>query len=128
MHTLFSAYKRDGKKAVAGQNSHTCDFQLPPPAAGKVCDVDISSLSPCVESNLFAYDRSTPCIFLKLNKIFGWKPNFYNSSDHLPKAMPKLLTDHIQNVTAYDKNYVSKIVFFRELVSLMNSLEVRWLM
>lgn len=102
----ISAYKRDGKKTSAGQNIHNCDFKLPPPA-GKVCDVDISAWGPCVEENNFAYHKSTPCIFLKLNKIYGWKPKFYNSSENLPEQMPSDLKDHIKNMTAYDKNYVS---------------------
>lgn len=103
---VITAYKRDGKKAGAGQNIHNCDFKLPTPA-GKVCDVDISSWGPCVEENHFAYHKSTPCIFLKLNKIYGWRPKFYNSSDHLPPSMPEDLKEHIRNMTAYDKNYVS---------------------
>lgn len=102
----LSEYKRDANKSGAGQNIHNCDFKLPPPA-GKVCDVDVSLCSPCVEDNGFAYHKSTPCIFLKLNKIYGWKPEFYNSSDNLPSAMPDDLKEHIKNMTAYNKNYVS---------------------
>lgn len=98
-------YKRHGKPAGSGQNIHNCDFKLPPPA-GKVCAVDTRAWAPCVEENNYAYHKATPCIFLKLNKIFAWKPSFYNSSDHLPEAMPTDLREHIRNMTAYDKNYV----------------------
>ncbi|XP_047041943.1 sodium/potassium-transporting ATPase subunit beta-2-like [Helicoverpa zea] len=105
---FLAVYKRDGKKAGASQNIHNCDFQLPAPA-GKVCDVDISAWGPCLEDNHFAYQKSTPCVFLKLNKIFGWKPAFYNSSEHLPEEMPTDLKEHIKNMTAYDKNYLNMV-------------------
>lgn len=73
--------------------------------------MDVESWGPCVHENGFAYNKSTPCVFLKLNKIFGWKPQFYDTADSLPSAMPKDLVEHIRNMTAYDKNYVS-VVFF----------------
>ncbi|GBP78472.1 hypothetical protein EVAR_52278_1 [Eumeta japonica] len=107
--SFLQAYKRKGKTAGAGQNIHNCDFKLPPPA-GKVCDVDTRSWGPCVEENHFAYHKSTPCLFLKLNKIFAWRPDYYNSSDHLPATMPADLQDHIKNITAFDKNYVALVV------------------
>ncbi|KAH9636192.1 hypothetical protein HF086_007144 [Spodoptera exigua] len=105
---FLAVYKRDGKKSGASQNIHNCDFKLPAPA-GKVCDVDISAWGPCLEENHFAYQKSTPCVFLKLNKIFGWKPAFYNSSDSLPGEMPDDLKEHIRNMTAYDKNYLNMV-------------------
>lgn len=106
----ISAYKRDANKSGGSQNIHNCDFKLPPPA-GKVCDVDVNAWRPCTEENGFAYQKSTPCVFLKLNKIFGWRPAFYNSSDALPAAMPDDLKEHIKNMTAFDKNYVSSLCF-----------------
>ncbi|CAH2105102.1 unnamed protein product [Euphydryas editha] len=108
LSSFLQKYKRDANKSGAGQNIHNCDFKLPPPA-GKVCDVDVSLCSPCVEDNGFAYQKSTPCIFLKLNKIYGWKPEFYNSSDNLPSAMPDDLKEHIKNMTAYNKNYLNMV-------------------
>ncbi|XP_048487876.1 sodium/potassium-transporting ATPase subunit beta-2 [Plutella xylostella] len=108
LSTFLTLYKRDGKSGRAGKNIHNCDFKLPPPA-GKVCDVDISSWGPCTEENGFAYNKSTPCVFLKLNKIYAWKPKFYESSDALPEAMPKDLKEHIRNMTAYDKNYLKMV-------------------
>ncbi|XP_041988735.1 sodium/potassium-transporting ATPase subunit beta-2-like isoform X1 [Aricia agestis] len=108
LSNFLKTYKRDANKSIAGQNIHNCDFKLPPPA-GKVCDVDVNAWGPCTEENGFAYHMSTPCIFLKLNKIFGWKPEFYNSSDNLPAAMPEDLKEHIRNMTAYDKNYLNMV-------------------
>lgn len=89
-------------------NVHKCDFQLPPPA-GKVCDVDVRSWAPCVSENQYAYDRSTPCIFLKLNKIFGWRPQYYASADSLPDEMPAELREHIRNATAHDADLLNMV-------------------
>ncbi|KAH9636183.1 hypothetical protein HF086_007135 [Spodoptera exigua] len=61
-------YKKKGQTAGAGQNIYNCDFKnLPPP--GKVCDVDIRRLEPCIDENHFSFHKSSPCIFLKLNRL-----------------------------------------------------------
>lgn len=46
-----------------------CDFDKPKDA-GKVCKVDMSSWSPCIKEKNYSYDKGTPCIFLKLNKVY----------------------------------------------------------
>lgn len=42
-------------------------------SASKVCKFDTSSLGPCGKEN-FGYDSGSPCILLKLNKIYGLTP------------------------------------------------------
>lgn len=37
-----------------------------------------------------------PCIFLKLNKIFDWEPEYYEDDDKLPENMPEDLQKHIK--------------------------------
>lgn len=80
-----------------GQNIYNCDYTSPPPA-GQVCDVDIKNWSPCTQENNYNYHRSAPCIFLKLNKIYGWIPEFYNESGKLPDKMPNELKEHIKGI------------------------------
>ncbi|XP_050092403.1 sodium/potassium-transporting ATPase subunit beta-2-like [Anopheles aquasalis] len=41
--------------------------------------------------------RSAPCIFLKLNKIYGWEPVFYDDSSSLPSDMPSDLKEYIKD-------------------------------
>lgn len=76
-----------------------CSFDEPPPE-GKVCKVDISGWVPCTKELNYSYDRGTPCIFLKLNKIFNWMPDYYNDSDKLPEKMPEDLKNFIINEKA----------------------------
>jgi sodium/potassium-transporting ATPase subunit beta len=51
----------------------------------------------------FGYDKGSPCVFLKLNRIFGLENTPYNASD-LPEAMPKELKKHIKEQS--DQNQV----------------------
>ncbi|CAH1391585.1 unnamed protein product [Nezara viridula] len=73
-----------------------CDYNDTPDSPDKVCKVDISSWSPCVKENNYNYHNAAPCIFLKLNKIFGWMPEFYNDTEKLPENMPTDLKNHIK--------------------------------
>ncbi|XP_045511177.1 sodium/potassium-transporting ATPase subunit beta-2-like [Colias croceus] len=105
---FLSVYKKKGQTAGAGQNIFNCDFRnLPPP--GKVCDVDIRGFEPCTEENHFSYHKSSPCIFLKLNKIFGWRPEFYNDTNNLPLSMPPELQSSIKNITGYNRDAANMI-------------------
>lgn len=45
-----------------------CDYGKPP-AAGKVCDVDMTTWGQCTKKHKYGYNKSAPCIFLKLNKV-----------------------------------------------------------
>lgn len=91
-----AAYRRRGEEVVGSQNRQHCDYDSRP-SEGKVCEIDISSYNPCTTDNEYNYKKSAPCIFLKLNKIFNWKPDFYNDTNKLPKSMPEDLKTHILN-------------------------------
>ncbi|KAK7865071.1 hypothetical protein R5R35_008414 [Gryllus longicercus] len=84
-----------------------CDFgeEAPP---GKICDVDITSFHNCTSATEFGYARAQPCIFLKLNKIFNWRPTYYNATSGVAEGMPKELKSLVHNVTNADsrKDYV----------------------
>ncbi|KAL6430173.1 hypothetical protein ACFW04_007730 [Cataglyphis niger] len=72
-----------------------CDYNRPAPP-GKVCDVDMTDWGQCTKTKFYGFDKSAPCIFLKLNKIFGWVPQYYNDTKNLPDTMPADLQDHIK--------------------------------
>lgn len=101
----YIVYKVPGLTPGRGQNIYNCDYNQPPPA-GQVCDVDIKNWNPCTKENNYNYHKSAPCVFLKLNKIFGWIPEFYNNSNELPDAMPKSLQNYIKNVEKTDSHKV----------------------
>lgn len=57
----------------------------------------MASFYPCVSDKGYEYQTGKPCIFLKLNKIFKWQPDYYVSADELPSKMPESLKTHIKN-------------------------------
>uniref|UniRef100_A0A182RRH8 Sodium/potassium-transporting ATPase subunit beta n=2 Tax=Anopheles funestus TaxID=62324 RepID=A0A182RRH8_ANOFN len=80
-------------------NQVDCSFDNPPPE-GKVCKVPMTNWSPCVKDNRYNFKKKSPCIFLKLNKIYNWVPDMYNTSINLPEKMPDDLKEHIRGEEA----------------------------
>ncbi|XP_014608857.1 sodium/potassium-transporting ATPase subunit beta-2-like [Polistes fuscatus] len=95
LDAFLQEYQKDGASGVDVEQRIHCDYGKPVPA-GKVCDVDMSQWGQCTKEKKYGFNKSAPCIFLKLNKIFGWMPNFYNDTKNLPPGMPTDLRDHIK--------------------------------
>ncbi|KAK6622954.1 hypothetical protein RUM43_008806 [Polyplax serrata] len=87
------------------ENKVICDFDRPP-MPGKVCDVRIDDFGPCSKEKGYSYNQSSPCIFIKLNRIFNWVPEFYNETDSLPDEMDEDLKQHISETTPAERNVV----------------------
>ncbi|XP_077296718.1 nervana 1 [Arctopsyche grandis] len=87
------------------RNQVQCDFQRRP-GDGQVCAVNVGSWAPCTPSANYSYDHSSPCFFLKLNKIYGWVPDFYDDPNDLPEEMPPDLKEYIRNSTAEERRQV----------------------
>lgn len=103
---FISVYKTPGLTSGRGQNIFNCKYTSPPPP-GKVCDVNIKDFSHCTQENHYSYHKSSPCIFLKLNKIYGWVPEYYNDTSTLPKEMPQSLVEEIYNTSKTNPTEVS---------------------
>ncbi len=88
-------YKTPGLTPGRGQNIYNCKYASPPPP-GQVCDVNIKEFDVCTQENNYSYHKSSPCVFLKLNKIYGWIPEYYNQTNALPEGMPKHLKQYIE--------------------------------
>jgi len=65
----------------------------------------LSKLGACGTAN-YGYDEGKPCIFLKLNKIYGLQHDFFNNTADLPEDMPQGLKDHIGSKSGQDANQV----------------------
>ncbi|GLG92260.1 Sodium/potassium-transporting ATPase subunit beta-2 [Gryllus bimaculatus] len=94
---FLAVYKTPGLTPGRGQNIHNCDYDKPP-KKGQVCNVDIKNWHPCIQENHYNYHKSSPCIFIKLNKIYNWIPEYYNESLNLPEQMPDDLKQYIHNL------------------------------
>jgi len=66
---------------------------------------DVSTLGDCAKEG-HGYNEGKPCVFLKLNKIYGLQHSFYNDTNELKKKsdMPDSLKEHIGKQT--DQNQV----------------------
>lgn len=57
----------------------------------KVCRFEIvEMLGPnnmCTKERNYEFDKSKPCILLKLNRIYDWKPEAYGPEDVLPREL-----------------------------------------
>ncbi|KAJ8877281.1 hypothetical protein PR048_021735 [Dryococelus australis] len=94
---FLEVYRKPGLTPGRGENIYSCDYGKPP-HKGQVCNVDVKNWEPCTEENRFNYHKSSPCIFIKLNKIYNWVPEFYNSSVGLPADMPHDLKNYIADL------------------------------
>lgn len=65
------------------------------PGDNQICKVDSTQLfgGNCTADKDFGYPVGSPCILLKLNKIYGWFPEHYNltSEDKAPEKLPEEL-------------------------------------
>ena len=68
LDSFLQAYNKSGRGAIHNENRMLCDYGRPA-EKGKVCDVDIKNWHPCTAANFYNYQKSAPCIFLKLNKV-----------------------------------------------------------
>lgn len=71
------------------------DCRNAPPKDGEICKVDLKAFGKCAPNQKFGYEQGAPCIYLKLNKIYNWIPEYYNDSKNLPSNMPEPLKSHI---------------------------------
>ncbi|TNN10605.1 Sodium/potassium-transporting ATPase subunit beta-2 isoform 1 [Schistosoma japonicum] len=46
----------------------------------KVCKFPLEKLGPCTSRDNFGYSKGSPCVLLKVNKVFGWMPSINNPS------------------------------------------------
>ncbi|XP_068903763.1 sodium/potassium-transporting ATPase subunit beta-2-like isoform X2 [Tenebrio molitor] len=95
---FLDKYYTPGKIEKGNAYLKTCSYtELASPT--EVCEVDVKDWGDCSRDQFFNYYRSSPCIFLKLNKIYGWTPDYYDDPNDLPADMPKNLKEHIRNIT-----------------------------
>lgn len=50
----------------------------------KACRFSIDQLGNCTWQRDYGYDDGQPCVLLKLNKVFDWRPDTYNHSNRHP--------------------------------------------
>jgi len=71
------------------------------PGANQVCKVNTDELfqGDCTKANEYGYRAGTPCILLKLNKIYGWVPECYDARDN-PHWSPEEMKTMMRNLNS----------------------------
>ncbi|KAJ8980652.1 hypothetical protein NQ317_017578 [Molorchus minor] len=77
-------------------NFVNCDFDNFP-GEGDVCTftMDTATVGNCVKDKKYGYTTTSPCVFLKLNRIFSWIPEYYSQA---LDEMPDDLQEHIKSL------------------------------
>lgn len=79
LNEFITRYEKGSNDTVGSGEHHasssSCDAGQQPPA-DKFCLFDVKKLanSECTKSQEFGYKTGKPCVLIKINKIFGWKP------------------------------------------------------
>ncbi|XP_055546692.1 sodium/potassium-transporting ATPase subunit beta-1-like [Wyeomyia smithii] len=85
-----------------GKNHVKCEHGMQPPPES-VCSVDTKQFGPCNPDNKYGYNSTQPCVFLKLNRIYGWEPVYYDDVNELPENMPHDLVEYIKSLPVEDR-------------------------
>ncbi|XP_063244558.1 sodium/potassium-transporting ATPase subunit beta-2-like [Bacillus rossius redtenbacheri] len=102
---FLEMYLDKNKLPGKGQNQVSCNFTRPP-IGKQVCEVPVNKWGECSSSNGYSYHKNAPCIFIKLNRIFGWVPEYYNDPESLPEDMPDSLKEAINRTDPKERNMV----------------------
>ncbi|KAL5281666.1 ATP1B2 family protein [Megaselia abdita] len=107
LNEFLDVYNDRTKLPEKGAKQKICGFNDTSVTNGdKVCEVDLTQFGPCSPQNSFGYNNSQPCIFLKLNKIYGWQPDFYDNVNELPEEMPEELKKYIASKPSEERKQV----------------------
>lgn len=91
--------------SLGSSNQKNCDFDSFP-GTTQVCKLDVSQFDQCSSTHAYGYNNSSPCIFIKLNRIYGWMPEFYNDPNDLPEDMPADLKAYISELPEMSRNQI----------------------
>uniref|UniRef100_A0A0R3W550 Sodium/potassium-transporting ATPase subunit beta n=1 Tax=Taenia asiatica TaxID=60517 RepID=A0A0R3W550_TAEAS len=79
LRTFFYLYEEVNIKPQDG--FATCENGVKTPDIPElVCKFYPIVLESCVKENNYGYDRSEPCVVIKINKVYGWLPDIQNMS------------------------------------------------
>ncbi|KAK2705623.1 sodium/potassium-transporting ATPase subunit beta isoform X2 [Artemia franciscana] len=109
VHSLTEFLEPYETLTSSGQEFTNCDFDKPP-QEGKACNFNVELLGDhCTKENNFGYELGKPCVLIKLNKIFGWRPEVYNSSAEVPEDMPADLKSYIKDIETGNKTHMNMV-------------------
>lgn len=92
----------------AAHNVVKCDYDISR-KPGSVCIPEYKNWFPCTKENNFGFHKSSPCVFVRFNKIANWTPEYYNSTTELPADMPDKLKQRIKEDYSIYRNLMKTV-------------------
>ncbi|XP_967342.1 sodium/potassium-transporting ATPase subunit beta-1 [Tribolium castaneum] len=99
---LVDQFLQPYKVQQIGKNYQQCDYEIAV-KEGHVCAVEVDKFGPCTAENNYGFNSTSPCVFLKLNRIFGWVPDYVTQPE---SEMPDDLKEIITYATSNNKSQV----------------------
>ncbi|KAK8723332.1 hypothetical protein OTU49_011661 [Cherax quadricarinatus] len=102
----------EGKaKATSGQHITDCSDDHNP-KEGEVCSFKDTWLTGnCQKAEKWGFNRQSPCILLKLNRMIRWEPEVYETLEELPEKMPQSLKDHIKKSMKENEGKIPRMIW-----------------
>ncbi|CAH0404558.1 unnamed protein product [Chilo suppressalis] len=97
INQFLAPYENKSLLVNGGVNQKECGNVKPP--RDVVCSFDLSQLGPCSRENDYGFTNATPCIIIKLNRLYAWHPHFYDDPGDLPSNMPPDIKEYINSTT-----------------------------
>jgi len=109
---LTGFFNKFYNKTEQGENPVNCAYGGDSSNIKQACFLDISNMNKACSKENFNYGyeqgEGTPCVLVKLNKIYNWIPEPYNNSKDLEEArkrgMPGELIQNIENMIKKNSN------------------------
>lgn len=73
------------------------------PSPDQVCAINLNQFKNCGPDSAYGYNSTSPCVFLKLNRIFDWVPDYYTEPH---PDMPDDLKDYITSLPSEEKKQI----------------------
>ena len=69
------------------------------PGTEGICRINQEELfgGPCTSDNNYGFKEGKPCILIKLNKIYQWEPEPYETIEDLPEDIPQTIKSAFEN-------------------------------
>jgi len=92
----------------AGAQLTTCGYNKNA-SENQFCEFKIDTLGGlCTKERNFGYDLGKPCVIIKLNKIYNWYPQVWDTVQELPREMPSVLKKRIEDDFAQQGGNIHK--------------------
>uniref|UniRef100_A0A646QIL4 ATPase-b2 n=1 Tax=Hemiscolopendra marginata TaxID=943146 RepID=A0A646QIL4_9MYRI len=93
------------------QHFKSCDAGETSDAKSCFFTLDYDNWGACKADDHFGFRDGTPCILIKMNRIFGWKPELYGVNETIPDETIELKRVRKQHASDSSRNQTTEMVW-----------------